>query len=132
MLTDDEFVRQFEDGTLAEFPHASHVRLTILYLRRYGREETHARVADGIRRFATLKGAPEKFHVTMTRAWVELIESARRAHPEIDDPGRLVAACPILLDSRALLRFYSREQLESPAAKATWMPPDHPLDAEAI
>jgi hypothetical protein len=132
MLPDDEFVRQFEDGTLAEFPHASHVRLTIIYLMRYGRDDALDRVASGIQRFAGIKGAPEKFHVTMTRAWVDLIESARLAHPEIRDPAALVAACPLLLDSRALLHFYARDRLESPAAKGGWIPPDRPLDAQAI
>src|SRR5262249_49082542 len=101
-----------------------HVRLTVIYQTRYGRVEALERIADGIRRFAAAKGAFEKFHVTITRAWFELIESARAAHPEAHDASTLVAACPLLLDSRALLRFSSRERLESAEAKAGWVPPD--------
>ena len=127
-LNDDDFLRGFEAGTLEAFPHADHVRMTILYLTRYGRDEALERVATGILRFATLKGAPEKFHVTMTRAWVELVDSARRAHPEASDVAALVAACPLLLDKHALLRYYSRERLESAEARTTWIPPDVALD----
>jgi hypothetical protein len=129
-LKDDDFIRGFEAGTLEAFPHADHVRMTILYLTRYGRDAALERVASGILRFATLKGAPEKFHVTVTRAWVELIEAARRTHPDARDAAALVAACPLLLDKHALLRYYSRERLESPTARTEWIPPDVAFDAE--
>ena len=124
MLTDDELVQGFEAGSLAAFPHAQHVRLTIIYLARHGRDEALRRMCDGLLRFATVKGDPEKFHVTVTRAWIKLIESARRAHPGIQDPGALVAACPQLLDQNALLRFYSPERLNSGEARLRWLPPD--------
>ena len=124
MLTDDELVQGFEAGSLAAFPHAQHVRLTIIYLARHGRDETLAKMCDGLLRFAAVKGDPEKFHVTITRAWIKLIESARRAHPGIHDPDALVAACPQLLDQNALLRFYSPERLNSGEARLRWLPPD--------
>jgi hypothetical protein len=124
MLTDDELVRGFESGLLSEFHHSDHVRLTIVYLARHGREDTLNRMADGLLLFATLKGHPEKFHVTMTRAWVDLIDAARAAHPEAPDAAALVAACPQLLDPNALLRFYSAERLNSDAARGQWVPPD--------
>ena len=124
MLTEDELVNAFEAGSLSAFPHAEHVRLTIVYLMRHGQDETIRKMCDGLMRFATAKGQPDKFHVTMTRAWVDLIESARRFHPEIDTPGALVARCPQLLERDALLRFYSRERLNSAEARARWVPPD--------
>ena len=124
MLTDDELVAGFEEGSLNAFPHAEHVRLTIVYLMRHGRDETIRKMYDGLRRFATAKGQPGKFHVTMTRAWVDLVESARRAHPEIEGPGALVARYPELLDRDALLQFYSPERLNSPDARERWVPPD--------
>jgi hypothetical protein len=124
MLTDDELVAGFEAGSLAEFPHADHVRLTIILLMRHGRGETLRRVTDGVIQLAALAGRPEKFHVTVTRAWIDLIESARAAHPDARDSGELVAACPVLLDRNALLRFYSRESLDSEGARTGWIPPD--------
>lgn len=123
-MTDDELVRGFESGELDEFHHADHVRLTIVYLSRHGRDETLRRLADGLLLFATLKGHPEKFHVTLTRAWVELIESARQAHPDAADAAALVVLCPELLERNTLHRFYSPECLDSELARAQWVPPD--------
>jgi hypothetical protein len=124
MLKDDDLVAGFEAGTLTEFHHADHVQLTIVYLARLGRDGALQRLISGLRRFATAKGHPEKFHLTMTRAWLELIESARHAHPEVAGAEALVAACPALLDRHALDRCYSRERLESERARTEWMPPD--------
>jgi hypothetical protein len=124
MLTDDELVHGFETGSLAAFHHADHVQLTAVYLARHGRDETLQRLAEGLLRLATLDGHPEKFHVTMTRAWVELIDAARAKHPDARDAAALVAACPLLLDRDALLRFYSAERLHSDTARAQWVAPD--------
>jgi hypothetical protein len=124
MLTDDELVEGFEAASLSSFPHAEHVRLTIVYLSRHGREETVRRLFEGLRRFAAAKGVPEKFHVTMTRAWIELVEDARRRHPEARDPASLVMACPELLNRDALLQFYSPERLKTAEAREGWVPPD--------
>jgi len=132
MLTDDELVAGFEAGSLAEFHHADHVRLTIIYLVRHGRDEALRRLSDGILRLATAARRPEKFHATMTRAWVELIEAARTAYPQAASPEALMAACPELLDRNALLRYYSRERLESPRARAEWLPPDLGSDPGAF
>jgi len=123
MLTDDELVRGFEDATLDDFPHACHVRVALVYLKRHGRDGALPRLMDGILRLATAKGHPERFHVTMTRAWLELIDAARRAHPDLA-PAALIDACPDLLDRGALLRFYSRERLHSEEARTVWIPPD--------
>ena len=124
MLSDDELVEGFEAATLETFAHADHVRLTIIYLCRHGRGETERRMLEGLRRFATAKGDPQKFHVTMTRAWIALIESARGANANVRDATELVAACPVLLDRDALLRFYSRDRLNSDEARTGWIPPD--------
>ena len=124
MVTDEELIAGFEAASLPAFPHADHVRLTILYLSRHGREETERKLFEGLRRFATAKGVPEKFHVTMTIAWLDLVDDARRQYPELGDPAELVAACPELLDRDALLRFYTRERLMSDQARQQWVAPD--------
>ena len=123
MLTDDELVHGFENASLEDFPHASHVRVALVYLTRHGRDEALRRLMEGIFRFAAAKGQPGKFHVTLTRAWLELIEAAREAHPDLE-PAALVEACPDLLDRNALLRFYTPERLQSDEARTRWLPPD--------
>jgi hypothetical protein len=127
IVTDDELVAGFEAGSLAEFHHADHVRLTIVYLTLHGRDEALRRLMVGLRRLAEAAGKPGKFHVTMTRAWVELIEAARVAAPRGAGADALVAANPGLLEPDALLRYYSRETLDSERARTGWVPPDRTL-----
>ena len=131
-MTDDELVQGFEASTLTAFAHADHVRLTIIYLNRHGREETERKLFDGLRRFAATKGVPEKFHATMTLAWVDLVDGARRMHPGIRDASELVRACPELLNRDALSRFYSAERLTSDEARTRWVPPDRAPQVEFV
>jgi len=131
MLTDDELIAGFEAAWLPSFQHADHVRLTILYLTRYGRDETQKKLFEGLRRFAAAKGVPDKFHITMTIAWLDLVDDARRRHPDARDPSALVTACPELLNRDALLRFYSPDRLLSDDARQRWVPPDRAARIEA-
>jgi hypothetical protein len=131
MLTDDELVAGFEAATLTAFPHADHVRLTFVYLSRLGREATQRKLFEGLRRFAAAKGVPEKFHVTMTIAWLDLVEDAIQGHPDAQDPSALLRACPELLNRDALLRFYTPERLLSDEARQHWVAPDRGLRIEA-
>jgi hypothetical protein len=131
MLTDDELAAGFEAGTLDSLPHADHVRVGLLYLERYGYDEALRRLADGLLLFATIKGHPEKFHVTMTRAWLDLLEAARQRHPG-GTPAEIVAASPELLNPKALDRCYSPGRLDTETARTSWVEPDlAPLDGAA-
>src|SRR5215470_7482172 len=67
-MDDDAFLQAFETGTLpnAAFHHRDHLRLTWLYLRRDGPELGAEHIVDGIRHFATIHGAANRFHVTLT------------------------------------------------------------------
>jgi hypothetical protein len=66
---------------------------------------------------------PERFHHTLTVAWVRLIDAARRTHPDLAFDA-LVDACPWLLDKDAPLAFYSRDHLYSDEARKSWVEPD--------
>jgi hypothetical protein len=125
-LSDDEFVRAFESCELAgaSFHHADHVRLTWIYVGRFGEIVATERVLTGIRRFATHNGSPEKFHFTQTCAWVRLIAIAHWGSAGLKTFLEFVAAHPELLDANALARYYSKSVLESPAARAGWVDPD--------
>jgi hypothetical protein len=123
-MSDDDFVNAFENASLDALPHRDHVRLACLYLERFAEREALERLVDGLRRFAAAKGTADKFHYTMTRAWLELIVASRRSHPQAADADALIDACPSLATSRALARYYSEGVLSSAAARADWVPPD--------
>ena len=60
-------------ATADRFGHRQHVHLTWLAVRRYGTAGAVILVSDGIRRTARYAGAPQTYHATVSRAWVELV-----------------------------------------------------------
>jgi hypothetical protein len=107
----------------APFDHRAHVHLTWLAVREAGMPGAITLVGDGLRRTARYAGVPRKYHVTISRAWVELV-----AHHATDDPAgdfpTFAARNPALLDKRLLRRFYRSATLAGAAARTGWVPPD--------
>jgi hypothetical protein len=107
----------------AGFDHRSHVHLTWLAVREAGMPAAVGLVGDGLLRTARYAGVPQKYHRTVSRAWVELI-----AHHALDDPtgdfGEFAGRNPALLDKRLLNRFYRSSTLAGPAARTGWVEPD--------
>ena len=131
-LDDDAFLAAFEGCQLAgsTFRHRDHVRLTWLYLRRFGYASTLLRVREGIRRFAIHHGATGKYHDTLTAVWVRLVAAAILETPDIDDFDTFVDAHEALLDRGLPLEYYSPELLWGNDARAHWVDPDvRPLPA---
>jgi hypothetical protein len=121
-LSDEEFISAFEACRVPEgLPHLAHVRLAWLSIRRLGTTEAVERVVTGIHRFALADGAIEKFHETMTRAWVYLIADAMRQNPA-GDFDAFIRGCPDLLDKDLLVRHYRPLTLER--GRSGWIPPD--------
>jgi len=119
-------------GSGGRFGHRQHVQLTWLAVRRYGMPAAIGLVSDGIRRTARYAGAPQKYHETISRAWVELVAHHAIGHPGgaagagggEADFGGFAARHPLLLDKRLLARFYHPATLASPAARTGWVEPD--------
>ncbi|MEY9875155.1 2'-5' RNA ligase [Streptacidiphilus sp. MAP12-33] len=110
------------------FGHRQHVQLTWLAVRRHGAEQAAGLVGDGISRTATAAGAPQKFHVTMTRAWADLVAhhvaADSRGDGAPDDFDAFAARHPDLLDKTLLDRFYAPSTLATDAARTDWVEPD--------
>jgi hypothetical protein len=123
---EDEFVSEFEACRYpnSQFRHADHVRLAWIYLCRYGMAEAEQRIAGSIRRFAASLGHPEKYHETITRAWLRLVSTAWRQTPEAKSFDRFIASHSWLLEQDSLGAFYSRELLASDSARTSWREPD--------
>jgi predicted nucleic acid-binding protein len=107
----------------AHFGHRQHVHLSWLAVRRYGATEACRLVCAGIQRTARYAGAPQKYHSTVSRAWIELIAYHVGQH-DTADFERFAALNPALLDKRLLLRFYEPATLSSAAARSGWVEPD--------
>ena len=120
-------------GSGGRFGHRQHVQLTWLAVRRYGMPAAIRLVSDGIRRTARYAGAPQKYHETISRAWVELVahhaigypaRGARHPAGQEADFATFAAANPLLLDKRLLTRFDRPATLATPAARTSWVEPD--------
>ena len=125
-LTDLEFARAFEACELSNdvFHHRDHIRLAWIYLHRYGEQEARKQIAAAIRKFAAHHGKSDKYHETITVAWLRLVANATaRLTPEASFDN-LTAAAPDLLDKRSIERFYSAAALASDAARTSWVQPD--------
>jgi hypothetical protein len=105
------------------FGHREHVHLTWLAVRRVGMPAAVALVSEGIRRTARYAGAPQKYHATISRAWVELVahHTAEREEPDFDT---FAGRHPALLDKRLLTRFYRSTTLAGAQARTGWVEPD--------
>lgn len=124
-MTPPPFAELMAAVTAAEgrFGHRAHVHLTWLAIRRAGMPAAIDVVTEGIKTTARYAGAPQKYHLTISRAWVHLVAHHAAAHPAGDFPT-FAAANPALLDKRLLTRFYRPATLAAPAARTTWQEPD--------
>lgn len=105
------------------FGHRQHVHLTWLAVRRYGTAAAVELISDGIRRTADYAGRPQKYHATISRAWVELI-GHHAAESEATDFASFADQNPALLDKRLLTRFYRSSTLAGDRARTCWVEPD--------
>jgi len=125
-LDDDALVEAFESCRLpgSQFHHADHIRLAWIYLGRMSEAEATARIEQSIRQFAAYNGVPQKYHHTMTLAWMRLVAAARGAMSREHSFEAFVERHPELFDVKALRRYYSAERLACEEAKGGWIEPD--------
>jgi len=125
-LDDDELVEAFESCRLpgSQFHHADHIRLAWIYLGRMSEAEATARIEQSIRQFAAYNGVPQKYHHTMTVAWMQLVAAARESTPEAGDFAAFAERHPELFDVKALNLYYTAARLAGSEAKAEWVGPD--------
>jgi len=123
-MTDEEFIRKVEDGTIPGFHHRDHLRLTWIYLQAAGVEEAYQRVSQTIKTFAARHGHSAKYHETITRFWVLLMAYAMRHHPYALSFEDLILAEPHLLEKRLPWKHWSEKRLMSDEARTDWLEPD--------
>jgi hypothetical protein len=110
-------------ASASAFGHREHVHLTWMAVRRVGMPAAVALVSDGLQRTARYAGAPQKYHVTVSRAWVELV-AHHVAEREQPDFAAFAERHSALLDKHLLTRFYRSATLASTRARTSWVEPD--------
>jgi hypothetical protein len=121
-----EFVRLVEAGDFPgdKFHHGDHIRLAWIYVETLGAAAAEERIRVSILKFATNLNHPEKYHDTMTRAWLRLVAVGHAIGPQTGDFPDFIAQHRWLLNRDALSSFYSKPHLMSDAARQGWVGPD--------
>jgi hypothetical protein len=116
---DARFLAALEDCTLPPdcFDHAAHVRAGYLYLRRAPFPQATASMCAAIARYARALGQPDRYHETITVAFMALINAQLRQQGDGGGWAQFRARNPHLLRSDALLAYYPRVVLESREAR---------------
>ena len=125
-LSDCVFVAEFESCRYPkdQFRHADHIRLAWIYLRENDYAIAEDRMRRSIRSFAQNAGAGQKYHETMTVAWMLLVRIASHLSARISSFEEFAQAHSLLLNKDAILEFYSPERLKSDSARSSWIEPD--------
>ena len=105
------------------FTHREHVPLGFETLRRYEFLDAAVRYSRALRRLCARAGRPEKFHQTITLAFLALIPERLTAEVPADFSA-FAAANPDLLDPAVLSRWYSPQRLASAAARRAFLLPN--------
>jgi hypothetical protein len=124
-VTDLQFTHALETCTLpeAEFGHAAHVRAAYLYLLSADFAGALQRMGRAIRAYAASLGKPDRYHQTITIAYLALIHQHMVERGDGGGWENFERQNPELFDPNLLLHFYTRSELESPLARRLFLLP---------
>lgn len=129
-MKDTELLQAFNSGTLpaAAWTHEAHLRVAFLYARMYPLDEAHLMFRIYLIRLNTFHGVPESkdrgYHDTLTRMWIAIIAAAIATEDAGIDSLAFLARHPEFQDRKLGLNYYSRDRLNSVAARARFLEPD--------
>ena len=111
-------------GADGQFRHRQHINLAFLAVHRYGMPAATGKICSWIRHISAYERAPQKYHHTVSRAWVEIVAHHVGADPDCADFDLFAGRNPALLDKRLLTRHYRSATLASGLARDGWVEPD--------
>ena len=127
-MTGDELIEQFEEGTTRAdtFQHADHVRLAFEYLCRYPVLEALQRFAGALKRFATAQGKAQRYHETITWAYLLLIREriVRAGGSQTWEEFAEHNGDLLIWKGGVLATLYRQETLDSEFSRHTFVLPD--------
>jgi hypothetical protein len=130
-MSGDTLIHQFEAGTTPAdtFHHADHVRLAFEYLCRASVLEALPRFSDALQRFAAAQGKAQRYHETVTWAYMFLIREriVRAGGAQTWDEFSRHNSDLLVWKGGVLASLYRQETLDSDLARQTFVLPDRAL-----
>lgn len=114
-----------DNGALSpsDFSHKAHIGVAFEALKQDEFFTASKRIADGLKRLTIKAGVPEKFHATITQAYMSAI--AQRMHNQGNiDAGEFLEQNADLLSGAFFKELYSESCLASPLAREIALLPD--------
>ena len=127
-MTDEEFLTAFETTQLGaqDFDHTAHVRAAFLLIQRHGFAHAVPSYCTALQALTRRFGVPQKYHETITIAFLALINERLASTPDTDWDS-FCARHADLFCGNALLAYYTPAQLAQPAARRTFQLPHRQL-----
>ena len=125
-MTNSEVIASIEaDNLCGEFHHSEHVRLAFAYLSEYPAIEALRRFAVALKKYAVARGKPQRYHETITYAYLFLISERMAYTPGLDWDAFAEANSDLLQWKPSILdRYYRQSTLNSDLARTVFLFPD--------
>lgn len=106
------------------FSHPDHLAVAVWYLRQEEKQALNLMRAS-LHRFLDHHDCRANYHETLTRFWILLVrQTLENLPPDLSLLDATNAVVNKLNNSRIAFEFYSKELVESSAAKEGWVEPD--------
>ena len=121
-MNDQQFLEALEGCELPPelFSHREHVRAAFLYLERLPFGAAIDRMRATLQAYTAFLGRADKYHETLTVAFMCLVNAHRRRGGYADWP-EFARLNPELFDSRLLRQYYDPATLASPLARSIFV-----------
>jgi hypothetical protein len=105
-----------------QFHHRDHLTVAVVYLYAADLETAIDRMRATLKRFATHHHVSGLYHETLTRFWLQEVETRLDRQLCLEESVRSIREQ--LNDKNLVFAYYSRERINSQQAKEKWLPPD--------
>ncbi|HEX3093137.1 MAG TPA: hypothetical protein VHW72_10975 [Candidatus Angelobacter sp.] len=105
-----------------EFHHRDHLAVAVVYLYSADLGTAMDRMRASLKRFAEHHRVSGLYHETLTRFWLRQVEKRLERSECLEQSVSKVQEK--LSDKNLVFDYYSRERIESKAARETWLKPD--------
>lgn len=127
LLSDEDLLEKLSKGTLdrSVFTHQAHLRVSYIYLKRYGVLGAIINVQEQIKKYISFLGLEDKYHTTLTVAAIHVVH-AFMAKSTSDNFTDFMAEFPELQNNfKGLIeQHYGFDIFKSAEARTTFIAPD--------